>query len=154
MTLSPDLIVGVTLAIFRLSGNIPCWIETLKTWNMIFFQAIIYASMIMLLLSHQSLQLCFVLNFWIFPQTCQSFIPQTVKKSWHFFSVLEILLASFNPAEVKKLLNFLAMSCGFCIMILSTLISWGWRFDIAFCLLVISYYLPRPQFQVNLSPMK
>ena len=41
--------IWVTLAIFRLSGNIPCWIETLKTWNRIFFK-ISYASIIMLLL--------------------------------------------------------------------------------------------------------
>ena len=32
-----------------LSGNIPCWIETLKTWNRIFFKPS-YASIIMLLL--------------------------------------------------------------------------------------------------------
>ena len=51
MSLSPNLNSGVTLAIFRLSGNIPCWIETLKTWNRIFFK-LSYTSIIMLL--HQS----------------------------------------------------------------------------------------------------
>ena len=76
----PDLNIGLTLAIFRLSGNSPCWIETLKTWNKIFLK-LSYASIIMLLLKSAAL---FVLNFWMLPQICQSLIPQT---AFFFYSL-------------------------------------------------------------------
>ena len=80
------------------------------------------------------------------PQTRQSLIPQTaffhyeISKSLEmFFSVLGIFFANFGPTEVKDLLNFLAMPHGFCRMVLSTLISWGRRFDFGFCFPVIYF---------------
>ena len=62
-----------------------------------------------------------------------------VKKSWILFSVMGIFFTSFDPTEVKNLLNSLAMSYGFCILVSSTLISWGRRFDFLFCFPFISF---------------
>ena len=54
------------------------------------------------------------------------------------FSVSGIFPANVGPTEVKNLLHSLAISCGFCIMVLSTLISRGGRFHFVFYLPAIS----------------
>ena len=62
-----------------------------------------------------------------------------VKNSWIFFQCWGFFCVNFDSTEVKNLLNSLIMSCGFCIMVLSTLISWGRRFHFLFCFPVISF---------------
>ena len=61
------------------------------------------------------------------------------QKTLKCFFIVGIFFASCGPAEVKNLLNSLAMPCRFCIMVLSTLISWGRRLDYVFCFPVISF---------------
>ena len=77
------------------------------------------------------------------PQTRQSLILQTAvfqyEMSKSFFSVGDFFPPNFDPTEVKNLLSYLAKSCRFCIMVLSTLISWRRRFDFVFCFPVISF---------------
>ena len=144
MPLAPDLNIWVTLAIFRLSRNIPRLIETLKTWHRIFFK-LSYAS-IMLLLKSSKPEALF--RFKLLNASSNSsksnssnyvFSLWDVKKSWNDFSVSGIFTANVGPKEVKNLLNSLAISCGFCIIVLSTLLSRGRRFDFVFCLPVISF---------------
>ena len=138
LSLSPDLNVGVTLAIFRLWGNIPCWIETLKTWNRILLK-LSHASIIMLLLNPSKPVDLF--RFKLLNVTSNS------SKFKCFLSVGNFFFASFGQTEVKKLLNFLAMSCGFCVIVLSTLISRGRRFYFVFCFPVISFITCQVRFE-------
>ena len=80
------------------------------------------------------------------PQTCQCLILQTTffhyemsKSIEIFFQCWGFLFANFDRIEIKNLLNYLTMSCGFCIMVLSPLISWGKKFYLVFCFPVISF---------------
>ena len=86
------------------------------------------------------------------PQIHQSLIPQTTFFHYEMSKSLEMIFqywrifpANVGPTDVKNLLNSLAISCDFCIMVLLTLIPRGRRFD--FCILFTTYYfhnLPRP----------
>ena len=133
MSLSPDLNIGVTLEIFRLSGNIPYWIEALKTWNRIFFK-LSHASVIMLLLKSSKPTALFrfkilnaSLNSSKFNSSNCIFSLWDITKCLNVFSVLEIFSANFGTTKVKNFLNSLTMSCEFCITVLSSLFSWGRR---------------------------
>ena len=133
MPLSPDLNIGVTLEIFRLSGNIPYWIETLKTWNRIFFK-LSHASITMLLLKSSKPTALFrfkilnaSLNSSKFNSSNCIFSLWDITKCLNVFSVLEIFSANFGTTKVKNFLNSLTMSCEFCITVLSSLFSWGRR---------------------------
>ena len=57
----------------------------------------------------------------------------------NFFQCWGFFFTKFGPTEVKNLANSLAMSYGFYIMVLLTLVSWGRRFDLIFCFPVIYF---------------
>ena len=73
------------------------------------------------------------------PQACHNLTPQTaffhyeMSKSLEIFFQCWFFFANFGLTEAKNLLNSLAISCGFWIMLLSTLTSQGRRFDFVFC---------------------
>ena len=107
---------------------------------MIFFR-LLYASVIMFLLkSSKPAALCrFKLlnassNSSKFNSSNCIFSLWDVKKYWNDFSVSGIFPTNVGTTEVKNLLNSLAISSAFCIMVLSFLISQGRRFNFVFCL--------------------
>ena len=150
LTLSPDLKVQVTLAIFRLSGNIPCWIETLKTWNSIFFK-LSYSSIIILLFKTSNPGALFVLNFWMLPQIDQILTPRIAFFHYDMSKSLEILFQcseffyQFWSKRSKKVVEFFSsvlwiLYSGF------TNFNYSGR-EIWFCFLLSSYFfhdLPCP----------
>ena len=121
----------------------------MKIWNRIFFK-LSYASIIMLLLTSSKPAALF--RFELLNASSHStkfnssnciFSLWDVKKSWNDFSVLGTFPANVGPTDVKNLLNSSAISCGFCIMILLTLISRG-RFDFVFFTSYFFHNLQRP----------
>ena len=72
------------------------------------------------------------------------FLLWDIKKYWNCFTGLGIFFSNFDLPEVINLFNPLAMFCGFCIMVLSTLCSWGRRSDFVFYFPVIPFNLQVP----------
>ena len=104
LSLAPDLNIGVTLAIFRLSGNIPCLIETLKIWNRIFFK-LLYATIIMFLLKSSKPAALFCFKLLNASSNSSKLIRQTAFFHYEMSKSLEIIFQCsgfFSPILVKQ----------------------------------------------------